>query len=126
MSHFFFFFPVIAIFDATLFCDDFDSSSFSYSNVTNLLISSLQVFGTFTLLVCTIMKLGHRITYGNREAVNTKKKFFFEQHDPTTILSFLSFFILSQSDPAQLIIIILFIFIFFIILSQLSTFFFIA
>ena len=65
------------------------------------------------------MKLGHRITYGNREVVNTKKNLFFEQHDPTTILSFLSFYILSQSDPAELIRIILFIFIF--LLSYLNS-----
>ena len=89
------FFPLITTFDATLFCGDFYNSSFSYSNVKILLINSLQVCGALTLLVCTASKLGYRIAHGNREVKNTSH--LFEQHDHTSILSLLSFFILSQS-----------------------------
>ena len=89
------FFPLITTFDATLVCGDFYNSSFSYSNVKILLINFLQVCGALTLLVCTVNKLGHRVAYGNREVKNTSH--LFEQHDHTSILSLLSFFILSQS-----------------------------
>ena len=67
---YFSFFPVIAMFDATLFCGDINSSSFSYSNVIIVLINSLKLRGTFPLLIYTVIKLVHKITYGYREAVN--------------------------------------------------------
>ena len=41
MSDLLCFLSVIAIFDATLFCDDFNSSRFSYSNVIIILINCL-------------------------------------------------------------------------------------
>ena len=67
MSDLFFFFPVIAIFDATLFCGKFDSSIFA---------QLLWVNGTFPLLFCTVIKLRNRITYGNFKSVITKKQSF--------------------------------------------------
>ena len=70
-----FFFSVIVIFNATLFCGHFNNSSFTYSNVT-LLINCLWVCGTFHLRISTIIKLRHKITYGNREAVNTTEQSF--------------------------------------------------
>ena len=67
---------MITIFGATLFCGDFNSSNFSYSNAIVFLINSLQVFSTFLLLVFTVIKLGHRITQGNCAAVNTTRQYF--------------------------------------------------
>ena len=50
------------------------------------------------LLVCTVIKLGHRITYENCEAVNLfEQSSLFEKHEHTTVLSLLSFLVLSQS-----------------------------
>ena len=62
------------MFEAALFCGDFNSDSFLYLNVIILLINSLLVCGTFHLQICGVIKLGHRITYGNREAGNTTKQ----------------------------------------------------
>ena len=52
------------------------------------------------MLVYTVIKLGHRITYGNCEAVNTTKQSFGITW-PTTILSLLIFFISSQSHHTK-------------------------
>ena len=53
---------------------------------------------TFPLQVYTIIELGHRITYGNCEAVNLfEQSNLSEQHEHTTILSLLSILILGQS-----------------------------
>ena len=68
------FFSVITIFDVTLFCIDFNNSRFSYSNVIILLINSLSLCRIFPSVVYTVFKLGHRITYGNYEAVSTTKQ----------------------------------------------------
>ena len=58
---------IITILDVTIyhnFCGDFNSSSFSYSNLIILLINSLEMcFFTLSSLVFTVIKLGHRITY---------------------------------------------------------------
>ena len=54
----------------------YESSSFSYSNAIMLLINSLQVWGASSFLVFTVIKLGHRITYANCEAVNTTMQSF--------------------------------------------------
>ena len=62
------------LFGATLFCGDFNSSRFSYSNVIIILINYLQVCGTFHLLFYTVIKLEHRRTYRNCEAVNNATK----------------------------------------------------
>ena len=57
----------------TLFCGDFNSSSFSNSNLIILIINSLEM--CFTLpLVFTVIKLGYTMTYENREAVKTMKQ----------------------------------------------------
>ena len=76
MSELLCFFSVITIPDATLFCGDFNCSRFLYSIVTIILINSLYVCGAYPSLVYAIIKLGHRITYGNCEAVNTTKHSF--------------------------------------------------
>ena len=89
----FIFFSVIVISDATLFCGHFNSTSFSDSNAIILPINHLWVCGTFPLLVCTLINLGHRIIYANRHAVNTSINLF-EQNNCTTTLNFL---FLSQS-----------------------------
>ena len=70
------FFSVITIFDATKFCGDFNGSSFLYLTVIILLINSLQVCGTFPFLVCTVIKLGHKITFGNCKTMNITKQSF--------------------------------------------------
>ena len=49
------FFSVFAVFDATLFCDDFNSSRFSCLNVVIILINFLEVCGTFPSLVYTVI-----------------------------------------------------------------------
>ena len=76
MSDLLLFLSVIVIFDATLFCGDFNSSRFLYSNVIITLINFLSVCGTFPFLVYTVIKLGHRMTYENCGAVNTAKQSF--------------------------------------------------
>ena len=73
---FFAFLPLITIYAGTLLCGDFNSNNFSYLVFIILLINSLQVCGAFPLLVCTIIKLGHRITYENPEVVNVTKQSF--------------------------------------------------
>ena len=49
---------------------------------------------TFPLLMCNVIKLGHRITKGNREAVNAKSNLF-QKHDHTTILTLFFLFWVS-------------------------------
>ena len=61
----------------------FNSSGFSYSSDIIPLAISLQLWSTFPLLAFIIITLGHRVTYGNCEGVNTN---LFEQYDHTTIL----------------------------------------
>ena len=70
------FLPLITISEGTLLCGDFNSNSFSYLIFIILLINSLQVCGAFPLLVCTNIKLGHRIRYENPEGVNVTKQSF--------------------------------------------------
>ena len=57
------------------------------------------------LLVCTVIKLGHRITYENCEPVNIfEESIFFEQQEHTTILILLRFLILNQFHDTKPII----------------------
>ena len=65
---------------------------------------------TFPLLICNVIKLGNRITKGNREAVNAKSNLF-QKHDYTTILTLLSFFYFESVSSRITYISILFIFI---------------
>ena len=65
---------------------------------------------TFPLLICNVIKLGHRITKGNRKAVNAKSNLF-QKHDHTTILTLLSFFYFESVSSRITYISILFIFI---------------
>ena len=60
------------------------------------LINFLGVYGNFSLLVCYIIKLEHRIKYEYLKAVNTTKQSFV-QHDDKKILICLSIFVSSQS-----------------------------
>ena len=86
-------FLVIAMFDAILFYGDFNNSRFSNSNVI------IIVCGTFPLLVYTVMS----DTESRMEIVKQyiPQSNLFEQHDHTTILSILTFWILSQSHDTK-------------------------
>ena len=89
----FFFSPLIAIFDAASFCDDFYRSRFWNSNAIILLINSLKVCGAFSLLVC--IKLGCRITYGNHKTVNSTKQSFRTKW-PYYSIEFIEFFYIKS------------------------------
>ena len=86
-------FLVIAMFDAILFYGDFNNSRFSNSNVI------IIVCGTFPLLVYTVMS----DTESRMEIVKQyiRQSNLSEQHDHTTILSILTFWILSQSHDTK-------------------------
>ena len=70
------FFPLITVFDASLFRNNFHSSSYPYLSVIILRTNSVKICDAFPLLVRIVIKLGRRVTYGNREPVNTTKQSF--------------------------------------------------
>ena len=56
-----------------LFFDDFNSSTFLYSNIFLIVLIPYE---KVVHSICTVIKLGHSIIYENHEAVNTTKQSF--------------------------------------------------